>query len=222
MTATEPGAQSVEGAEPVEGTSETAAPRGGAPASAPGPAPWAYDPGPPPRSRSVWRSLALVGSLAAVFAVGVVVGSALGFFGFFRGDSPPVVTYGALGEVPHLAALEEGACFAGSISTDFLQFEVGRQVACDRPHRFEAFGQVTAPEPQGGAYDAEGLSWFAGEACHFLFEPYVARDYDESSLDFVPVVPAAAEWAHGARGVRCMLFDFEGGTLHVPARDSGI
>lgn len=184
-------------------------------------APWAYDPGPARRERPAARVWGLIAGALAIFGLGLAVGMALDVFNVFNMDPPAVVTHGPDSEVQHLSVLTEGTCLAGSVSDDLLQFEIGATRPCARPHRFEAYGKATAPEPSGGAYDADALAWLGDDTCHFLFEPYVGAPFDESSLSFVAVVPSERDWKQGGRDIRCLLFDFEGRTLDHTVEDSG-
>lgn len=187
------------------------------------PAPWAYDPGPAITRPRRWRILGLAGGALVLFGLGVVVGTALGYFGVF-GAPPTVITHGAGGDVADVTVLQEGTCLSGSVGDDLSEYRVGAAVTCTGPHRFEAYGSVLMPSPTDAAadLDEEALAWSATEACRFLFAPYVGESYEASSLGLVAVLPSAREWAAGGREARCLVFDFAGGTLAQPVRGSGL
>lgn len=186
------------------------------------PAPWAYDPGPSASEPRVARVLWLAAGGLALFALGVVVGIGVNVFGLLGPDVPVVIEYGSDAEVRDVDGLRKGACLAGSVSPEFTEYEVGARTPCTDPHRFEAFGGATMPEPEGGRHDTDELAWLGTSTCHFLFPSYVGAKFEESSLALVAVVPSEQAWRDGERTVRCLAFDFEGGRLEQPVRDSGI
>lgn len=92
-------------------------------------------------------------------------------------------------------------------------------VECDSPHDSEVFGFA---EFDDGDYPSDSaLDDAAWEGCMKLFEPYVGRSYESSSLDISFYVPTLESWKYGDRTATCVLYDIDLDSLTGSAEESG-
>lgn len=172
------------------------------PLDAPGPG-GAWPPVSPPARPSRW-ALVGAGSLGLVLGVALTVGAGWAL----ATSGPGVIAYGpaeALAEV----GLQQGQCGrgafggAGSLGPEEV-------VSCDERHDVEAYASLDVPIREGGARPSDDdLAVLADDLCWATFAPYTGESWEDSPLDYVPVVPGERAWAAGARTVHCLLVPFE-------------
>jgi hypothetical protein len=115
-----------------------------------------------------------------------------------------------------------GDCFEdppGILDADNLEVEEIEAVPCSEPHDNEAYHDFSlGPGPWPGEVAIFGE---ADEECFAKFESYVARDYQESRLEFSYFFPTEQSWGGGDREVVCYLFDVNLEKLSGSMRNSG-
>lgn len=87
---------------------------------------------------------------------------------------------------------------------------------CDRPHDLEVVAEVPLGDDAAEWPGATLLAEAADEACLAAFEAAVGEPWAESSLDYLVLAPAPADWADGARTVRCAVVSLSGEPLGAP------
>ena len=125
----------------------------------------------------------------------------------------------ACGDGTSVFALEVGDCFDYPGSDDVTEIET---FSCDEPHDYEVFyvGDLVSDGPYPGDTD---LYTMVRDLCLPQFDPYVGRDYLESSLDWDALFPTLDGWTElDDRGVVCLLFDLNLQKLTGTARNSGL
>ena len=126
------------------------------------------------------------------------------------GEAPPV-------EKP-MDDLAEGDCIDGLSAQSSVTFSL-EVLDCSEPHAGEVFG---AFEMTGDEYP-DDFDLVAGERCVDLFDAYVGKSFEESTLDIAPLTPTAPSWEAGDRGVLCILVAYyEGEQLTASMKDAGV
>ncbi len=127
-----------------------------------------------------------------------------------RDDSGAVATEGSVAA----DEISVGDCVndpEGVESEEGAEFTSIDAVPCDQPHDNEVYHQYELPEGDWPGDDAVFQS--AGEGCQGEFEAFVGTPYDQSALDFAPIVPNQVAWDEGDREVSCAVYDPEGGKV---------
>ena len=160
---------------------------------------------PPPPPRRPWGGFAIAGLVGLITGVLVaVVAVAL----LAETTSPVVAAYGP-GEAIGEAAFAQGECALGepdSVTT----YGVASIVPCQEPHDVEVYASVDVPIPEGGTRPSdEDLSLLGDDLCWAAFEPHTGVAWEETSLDYMPLVPGERAWAAGDRTVHCLLTGLE-------------
>ena len=117
--------------------------------------------------------------------------------------------------------LQVGDCFDDEYVNGEIPSEISDVplVDCSDLHDNEVYAVFEvndASYPGQSALDAT-----ADEGCFVRFEPYVGRDYYESSLDFIYMTPTSDSWDEGDREVVCVLYAMDLSKLTGSMRSSG-
>lgn len=116
-----------------------------------------------------------------------------------RDDAGRVVTGGDLSTLE----LRVGDCFVPPEDVESELSEV-RAVPCEEPHRHEVYAMVQWTDGDLRP-DDERLGTFADNECLDEFEPYVGRDYFDSSLVLTYLLPSIRSWNEVAdRSIVCV------------------
>ena len=101
--------------------------------------------------------------------------------------------------------------------TEVLTLDV---VPCDSAHDSEVYG---FSEYDDGDFPSDSvLDEAAYDGCLALFEPYVGRSYESSSLDIAYYVPTLESWKYGDREATCVLYDIDLDSLTGSAEGAGL
>jgi Septum formation len=87
------------------------------------------------------------------------------------------------------------------------KFEILRQIACNKPHRFEFVGIWTAPELR--YEDLEGSSGQFLKSCWAAIGTYIGASKKVDMSDYIGVTyrpPSLEAWGRGDRGIKCFLW----------------
>ena len=102
-------------------------------------------------------------------------------------------------------ALSQGECALGepdSVTT----YDASSVVPCDEPHDVEVYASVDVPIPEGGMRPSdEDLAFLGDDLCWAAFAPYTGVAWEDTPLDYLPLVPGGRAWASGDRTVHCLL-----------------
>ena len=102
-------------------------------------------------------------------------------------------------------AFSQGECALGepdSVTT----YDASSVVPCDEPHDVEVYASVDVPIPEGGMRPSdEDLAFLGDDLCWAAFAPYTGVAWEDTPLDYVPLVPGGRAWASGDRTVHCLL-----------------
>lgn len=163
------------------------------------------------------------GTLVTAIVAHVVVNGIVTALALSAPGMPWVVPSGP-GSAVTAYDLDEGACTDGfpdePVGTG-RAWTAADTVACDTQHEVEVYDRW----PLGAATDVfPGHHELADEAngrCYDRFDRYVGRDFLDSDLDYLAVVPDAEAWERGARDGSCLLVHLDREPLTGSARDSG-
>jgi len=93
-------------------------------------------------------------------------------------------------------------------------------INCDKAHRYEAYGIVTALAPSGSPWPgADGFGLDATQ-CTPLVLQYVDGPLDRSRLDAIVLLPTEAEWDRGIRRIVCVVESADATKLVGSVRNS--
>ncbi len=124
----------------------------------------------------------------------------VGYLASARRDGGGAITAGGSLSVTELRV---GDCF---ISEDAEEISTVEARPCDEPHQYELFHVATwTGSDVYPSIDAQ--TSFLITECGPVFETYVGRSYETSSLDFFPFTPTEEGWEHGDRTFQCVLVD---------------
>ena len=93
-------------------------------------------------------------------------------------------------------------------------------VDCNRPHDAETFHIFHFA---GTSYPSEDeFAQESDEICSLIFEHYVGKPVEESTLDYGEVAPKAETWAKGDHTVKCYVFAKDDSKLTRSVRNSNM
>ena len=93
-------------------------------------------------------------------------------------------------------------------------------VDCTRPHDAETFHIFHFA---GTSYPSEDeFAQESDEICSLIFEHYVGKPVEESTLDYGEVAPKAETWAKGDHTVKCYVFAKDDSKLTRSVRNSNM
>ena len=93
-------------------------------------------------------------------------------------------------------------------------------VDCNRPHDAETFHIF---QFAGTSYPSEDeFAQESDEICSLIFEHYVGKPVEESTLDYGEVAPKAETWAKGDHTVECYVFAKDDSKLTQSVRNSNM
>lgn len=82
-----------------------------------------------------------------------------------------------------------------------------RAVACDQPHTAEVFLADNTFWPKAGPFPGDAAIARTGtSACTSAFRSYVGINYAESIYTWTNIIPDAATWPAGDRGLHCIAY----------------
>ena len=93
-------------------------------------------------------------------------------------------------------------------------------VDCNQPHdaeNFHIFHFAGKSYPSDDEFDQE-----SDEICGLIFEHYVGKPVEESTLDYDWVLPNAESWAKGDHAVECYVFAKDDSKLTQSVRNSNM
>jgi hypothetical protein len=136
--------------------------------------------------------------------------------------SASAVTYGDRGDLATID-LAPGQCARPHVD-DATTLDATTAVDCAAEHATEVYATAEVPTIGGDlAYpvNRDDLAAYADDACYLAFEPYVGATYDDSSFDYVAVLPSPQAWTAGERTVFCVLAPYDTDTTTGSANGSG-
>ena len=84
-------------------------------------------------------------------------------------------------------------------------------VPCSDPHdneTYAVFDVSITSYPEG-----DGMAQLANESCVELFDSFVGKDYESSSLDVMTMYPSPESWNQKDREIVCAVYDMEANKL---------
>jgi hypothetical protein len=132
------------------------------------------------------------------------------------------VTYGERGDLATID-LAPGQCARPHVD-DATTLDATTAVDCAAEHATEVYATAEVPTIGGDLahpVNRDDLAAYADDACYLAFEPYVGATYDDSSFDYVAVLPSPRAWTAGERTVYCLLAPYDTDTTTGSANGSG-
>jgi hypothetical protein len=151
------------------------------------------------RKRFGWLALTVAFILGGFLSFVVVVGMAALIFA--NDDGPGTDQHGVIKEgavVPKV-----GDCLRPPPSRAIVTSDA-QVVDCAKSHGSEVAAIVEIPAGSQRP-SRDNLGYYADDACLIAFEGYVGSDWDDSDLDYQPVVPSASAWDQGDRTLWCLV-----------------
>ena len=108
---------------------------------------------------------------------------------------------------------------------DGLPVTVTTRIACDEPHHFEVFAQLTYPADHPSLYPGDTVVRdYALASCYRKFASWVGTEYEVSDLEigvFIPTRESFEDDAARYRGIHCWVRHEDGEAMVGTSRDSG-
>ena len=169
---------------------------------------------PPPQRRRRWPwAVGAVAAVCALIVVAVVLSLRPGHpaasappTASSQPSSTPTPTAGDL----QLNQLQVGDCLTGAnmeLNSDNPWPKLTLAVPCNQPHTAEVFFADNNFWPQHSQFPGSSAITKAGNAaCNNAFRAYVGIRYSKSIYTWTNIIPDAATWPNGDRGLHCVAY----------------
>ena len=156
----------------------------------------------------------IAGTVAGLGLVGA------GYTGLAGQDDTTRSEDGAIVESGELGAfrIRVGDCLDSSLGTEVESVE---GLPCDQPHSYEVYHAFNLSEGDGTFPGDDAVGTAADEGCYQAFEPFVGLSYQESTYDFLTLVPTEGSWdGLDDREVLCLIANLDGTAKTGTAADT--